>query len=90
MYIPICPVTAFNAHYMVRQREAFRNGTPGPDFPGGEGEARHAGRPTDAILREWAGSEALQSMGLEKLIPNPSATPGQREVISQANSILGF
>lgn len=90
MYIPICPVTAINAQYVVRQREAWRNGTPGPDFPGGEGEARHAGRPTEAKLRQWAGREALQSMGLEKLVPGSAPTPGQREVVGQANAILGF
>ncbi|KAF5234576.1 hypothetical protein FANTH_12094, partial [Fusarium anthophilum] len=41
LYIPICPITAQNAEYMVRQREAFLRGTPGPDFPGGAGESGH-------------------------------------------------
>lgn len=90
LYIPICPVTAINAQYAARQREAWRNGTPGPDFPGGEGEARHQGRPTDGMLRQWAGQDALRSMGLEKLVPSTGATTGQREVVAQANAILGF
>ncbi|POR39726.1 Uncharacterized protein TPAR_00084, partial [Tolypocladium paradoxum] len=37
LYIPVCPVTDMNAAYLARQRAAFRAGTPGPDFPGGEG-----------------------------------------------------
>ncbi|TQV92955.1 hypothetical protein IF1G_08258 [Cordyceps javanica] len=90
LYIPVCPVTAINAQYVARQREAWRRGTPGPDFPGGEGEARHANRPTEEMLRQWAGRDALRSMGLEKLEAAPTATPGQREVVAQANTILGF
>ncbi|OAA57785.1 DUF1479 domain protein [Cordyceps fumosorosea ARSEF 2679] len=90
LYIPVCPLTAINARYVARQREAWRRGTPGPDFPGGEGEARHAGRPAEAALRGWAGTEALRSMGLEKLVPAPGATAGQREVLADANAILGF
>ncbi|KGQ03000.1 Uncharacterized protein ybiU [Beauveria bassiana D1-5] len=90
LYIPICPVTALNAQYVARQREAWRRGTPGPDFPGGEGEARHSGRPTEEMLRQWAGVDALRSMGLEKLVPASDATAGQREAVDQANGILGF
>lgn len=85
-------MTALNARYVARQRAAWRDGTPGPDFPGGEGEARHAGRPTEAMLRGWAGREALQSMGLERLesAAATTTTKGQREVVAQANAILGF
>lgn len=90
LYIPVCPVTASNARYVALQREAWRRGTPGPDFPGGEGEARHAGRPTEAALREWAGDDALRSMGLEKLVYAATATPGQRQAVAEANAILGF
>ncbi|ATY65643.1 DUF1479 domain [Cordyceps militaris] len=90
LYIPVCPVTASNARYVALQREAWRRGTPGPDFPGGEGEARHAGRPTEAALREWAGDDALRSMGLEKLVHAATATSGQRQAVAEANAILGF
>jgi len=34
MYIPCCPLTETNAEYLVRQREAFSEGRPAPDFPG--------------------------------------------------------
>jgi hypothetical protein len=37
LYIPACPLTERNARYLVRQRKAFLEGTPGPDFPGGAG-----------------------------------------------------
>lgn len=90
LYIPVCPVTSINAEYLSRQREAFRNGTPGPDFPGGEGEARHAGRPTEEMLRGWTNGEGMRAMGLEKLVASSAALPGQKEVIERANSILGF
>lgn len=90
LYIPVCPVTSINAEYLVRQREAFRNGTPGPDFPGGEGEARHSGRPTEQMLRGWTTGEGMRAMGLEKLETSSGALPGQKQVIERANSILGF
>jgi hypothetical protein len=42
-YIPACPLTENNARYLVRQREAFLNGNPGPDFPGAKRESEHVG-----------------------------------------------
>lgn len=86
----MCPVTTINADYLVRQRNAFRNGNPGPDFPGGEGEARHAGRPTEEKFRGLASDEGLRAMGLQRLIVGDGALPGQREVVERANQILGF
>lgn len=44
LYIPECPLTEANAKYLSRQREAFLEGIPGPDFPGGKGESEHVGR----------------------------------------------
>ncbi|KJZ79686.1 hypothetical protein HIM_01155 [Hirsutella minnesotensis 3608] len=90
LYIPVCPVTTLNAEYLVRQREAFRQGTPGPDFPGGEGESRHVGRPTEAMMRGWTTATGRQACGLEKLDLRDSALPGEREVVHKANAILGF
>lgn len=86
----MCPVTSLNAEYLVRQREAFRNGTPGPDFPGGEGETRHSGRPTEDKLQGWTTEEGMKAMGLKKLNPSAGALPGQVEVIKRANEIMGF
>ncbi|KAF5561992.1 DUF1479 domain-containing protein [Fusarium napiforme] len=81
LYIPICPITAQNAEYMVRQREAFLRGTPGPDFPGGAGEAGHVGRGTEEMLD----GAARRAMGLSALM-----TEGEGDVVREANRILGF
>ncbi|KAH7237722.1 uncharacterized protein BKA55DRAFT_520407 [Fusarium redolens] len=81
LYIPICPITAQNAEYMVRQRDAFLRGTPGPDFPGGAGESEHVGRGTEKMLD----GAARRAMGLEAL-----KTEGENEVVEKANRILGF
>ncbi|KAF4429683.1 DUF1479 domain [Fusarium acutatum] len=81
LYIPICPITAQNAEYMVRQREAFLRGTPGPDFPGGAGESGHVGRGTEDMLD----GAARRAMGLSAL-----RTEGEGKVVEEANRILGF
>jgi hypothetical protein len=85
LYIPVCPVTEQNAEYMVRQRSAFKRGTPGPDFPGGAGESEHVGRPAEDVL-DGPGKRA---MGLEGLAVEGS-TGGAREAVEKANALLGF
>ncbi|KAL7799219.1 hypothetical protein V8C37DRAFT_367027 [Trichoderma ceciliae] len=90
LYIPVCPVTDLNAQYVARQRQAFLDGTPGPDFPGGEGESKHIGRPTEEMLRRWANVEGRRAMGLDKLVASPSALPGAREVVERFNATLGL
>ncbi|KAL7938661.1 hypothetical protein V8C35DRAFT_328655 [Trichoderma chlorosporum] len=90
LYIPVCPVTDLNAQYLARQRQAFLDGTPGPDFPGGDGESKHVGRPTEEMVRRWANAEGRRAMGLDKLIASPSALPGAREVVERFNATLGL
>lgn len=90
LYIPICPVTEKNAQYLLRQKQAFLDGTPGPDFPGGQGESKHINRPTEAYLRSQADSDGLRAFGFEKLAATNSDGTGAREVIGKANAILGF
>ncbi|OAQ66392.1 hypothetical protein VFPPC_07954 [Pochonia chlamydosporia 170] len=90
LYIPVCPVTDINAAYLARQRQAFRDGTPGPDFPGGEGESRHIGRPTEGMLRGWTNDLGRQAFGLDKIVVREGALPGEREVVERANAALGF
>ncbi|KAI1119819.1 DUF1479 domain protein [Nemania abortiva] len=90
LYIPICPVTEQNAQHMVRQRKAFLDGTPSPDFPGGQGESQHIDRPTVSYLQAHADSEGLRAFGFEKLVAAESDGPGAREVTEKANEILGF
>jgi len=87
LYIPVCPVTEDNARYLVRQRSAFLDGTPGPDFPGGKGEPEHVDRPG----RDRVGSAgAMPAMGLQKLLYRDSSYPGAEEAVARANSILGL
>ncbi|KAK8054836.1 hypothetical protein PG993_000063 [Apiospora rasikravindrae] len=90
LYIPICPVTENNAQYLARQRQAFLDGTPGPDFPGGAGESEHVNRPTVDFLRRYSGAEGLRAMGLEKLESRPHDPTGAQNVTKQANQILGL
>ncbi|KAJ2981778.1 hypothetical protein NUW58_g6599 [Xylaria curta] len=90
LYIPICPVTEQNAHYLLRQKNAFLDGTPGPDFPGGQGESQHVNRPTESYLRKHADSEGLRAFGFEKLAMVEIDGPGARAVVDKANEILGF
>ncbi|KAH6896708.1 hypothetical protein B0T10DRAFT_526107 [Thelonectria olida] len=90
MYIPVCPTTEINAAYLVRQRQAFRDGTPGPDFPGGAGESRHVDRPTEEMLRGWTNGTGRKAMGLEKIEVGEGATPGQRDAVERSNAVLGF
>ena len=71
---------------MKRQLERFREGQPGPDFPGGEGEERHVGRPKQEDLTSWA----RRSMGLQRLeVPKGSAA-GVERVVESANRIWGL
>lgn len=89
LYIPVCPLTMRNAEYVRIQRERFRAGTPGQDFPGGEGESRHDGRPTENEL--LVGQTARRAMGLEGfVVVSEGGTEGERRVLERANGILGF
>lgn len=90
LYIPVCPVTELNSKYLVRQRQAFLDGTPGPDFPGGRGEADHVNRQTESSLRSYASVEGLRAIGFEKLVPAETDTIGAKNVTSLANEILSF
>jgi hypothetical protein len=90
LYIPVCPTTEESAKYVARQRAAFLEGTPAPDFPGGVGESKHVGRLTDEDVRRFATPLGLQSIGLEKLVSADGETEGGVEAIRRANAVLGF
>lgn len=90
LYIPVCPVTEINAKYVKEAREAWRNGTPGPDFPGGKGESEHVARPTEQFLRSVSDVDGLASVGLRALPEPVNGSGGEKEVVRRANSILGF
>lgn len=91
MYIPVVPVTKSNVDCLKRQRDTFLTGEPGPDFPGGKGEAEHQGRPGVEFLAEKGGDAGLRSMGLAKLKKMDwEQSKGAEEVIKRANEALGF
>ena len=90
LYIPVCPVTELNGRYIARQRTAFLNGTPGPDFPGGKGESEHIDRPDEAYLRTHSGLSGLRAFGFETIKPTDRDTNGAKRAVGMANAILGF
>lgn len=83
LYIPACPLTEKNAQYLVRQRDAFLEGTPGPDFPGGKGESEHVGRVGSPEVSSQGGLEAERAMGLRKW-------PEESDFFGRINGALGF
>lgn len=91
LYIPACPLTEDNARFLARQRAAFRDGVPCPDFGGGEGESGHVGRPGPDDVAMFAQNEGLQAFGLHEWDSTEAGlTPGEREAIDRANKVLGF
>jgi len=91
LYIPVCPLTEDNSRFLRRQRDTFLQGTPSPDFGGGEGESKHVGRPTIQDLPTMMDSDGLRAMGLmEWDRTTPDLSKGQQEVLDRANKELGF
>ncbi|KAK6073823.1 hypothetical protein SCUP515_06745 [Seiridium cupressi] len=90
LYIPVCPLTELNAKYAAKQRQAFLDGTPGPDFPGGLGESQHMQRPSLLDLQRVSDINGLRSTGFEKLVAADSDTAGSKGVTRAANTSLGF
>lgn len=92
MYIPAAPLTLPNAEYLKRQRERFEAGRPAPDFPGGEGESRFVGRATKADVHPQAKEDlrGLRALGYERFEPAKEETAGGKQVITEANKVLGF
>nr|POE66139.1 uncharacterized protein ybiu [Quercus suber] len=91
MYIPACPLTVSNATFLAKQRTAFLQGTPCPDFGGGVGESEHIGRPGVKEVEQVNTEEGLQAFGLKAWDSDAAdLSAGQREVMDRANKILGF
>ena len=90
LYIPVCPTTEASARYVARQRDAFLHGTPAPDFPGGQGESEHVGRPTAEHVRKHGDPIGVQSMGLDTLTVVNGETPGGEDAVKHANAVLGL
>jgi hypothetical protein len=85
MYIPACPLTEVNARYLVRQRDAFLNGTPGPDFPGGKGESEHAGRMSKEDIEAAGGENGMRAMGLASW---EAELENEKNFVTRVNSIV--
>ena len=91
MYVPCCPLTEANVEYLVRQRETFFEGTPGPDFPSGEGEKEFVGRLTPDFVMGNISAEAQRGMGLARYDVGKKGMVGrEREILERANEILRF
>ncbi|KAA6415151.1 MAG: hypothetical protein FRX48_01904 [Lasallia pustulata] len=91
MYIPACPLTEANAEYLIRQREAFAEGIPAPDFPSGEGESRHLGRLTPDYVMQNIDVDAQRAMGVSRWDEHVEVkTLGEARLLQRANEILGF
>ena len=88
LYIPACPLTEANARYLVRQREAFLEGTPGPDFPGGAGESSHSGRMGQSDVKTLGGVEGLRAMGLEGWNVKVAKTEREMSFLGAMNQCL--
>jgi hypothetical protein len=89
LYIPVCPVTGPNARYLKIQRQAFIDGTPGPDFPGGVGESQHVDRCDLDYLRSHADIHGLRAAGFERLLSKDDDPVGSKKIVEEANKILG-
>ncbi|KAG0659617.1 hypothetical protein C6P46_005108 [Rhodotorula mucilaginosa] len=90
LYIPAAPLTLPNAEYLKRQRERFEAGRPAPDFPGGEGESRFVGRATRADVHPQDNLRGLRALGYERFEPAKEETAGGKQVIEEANKVLGL
>jgi len=90
LYIPVCPTTKANAHYVVSQRKAFLKGIPAPDFPGGVGESGHTRRPDLDFIMTTCDPIGIQAMGFAKIEASDEETSGGREAIQLANKKLGW
>lgn len=88
MYIPVCPLSRLNVKYLIRQREAFRQGYPGPDFPGGKGESEHVGRLTEDAVKDIISSQGLQALGILRLEEDEGTTSGAKRIRVFANEAL--
>ncbi|KAI4740607.1 DUF1479-domain-containing protein [Aureobasidium sp. EXF-12298] len=93
LYIPTCPLTINNAEFLARQRQAFLEGLPNPDFGSGAGESGHIGRPSLEDVEEASqGKDAgLVAFGLQEWDSSAAGlSEAQRELFDRANKVLGF
>jgi hypothetical protein len=87
MYIGAAPLTRLNAQYLIKQKNAFVEGAPPPDYPGGVGESGFIGRSSEESLKT---DVARAGMGYAPFQIATHASAGEKLVIQSANEILGF
>lgn len=90
MYIPACPTTRTNLEYVKQQRHEFIQGIPPSDFPGGQGERKHVGRPDVAAFMAMSGVQAQRSMGFFSFDVASAKAEGEASVLRYGNKIMGF
>ena len=89
MYIPASPTTELNVEYAKKQRDAFVEGIPPADFPGGVGESEHVGRPDVEDLKRVASEEGLRSAGFVPFDATKARSEGEAAVLRYGNSVMG-
>jgi hypothetical protein len=80
------PFANYSQHYVAQQRDAFLQGVPPPDFPGGAGESEFSDKATTKDILSNSGKRA---MGLSPF--STSETTKEKEsLVSEVNKILGY
>ncbi|KAJ1311612.1 hypothetical protein OPQ81_010088 [Rhizoctonia solani] len=90
MYIPAVPVTAANAAYVARQRDAFLAGMPPPDFPQYP-DTGESGFVSKGLPEHIQSLEGQSAMGLRPFNTSiPSLNFGEKDALNKANAIFGL
>ncbi|EEU39299.1 uncharacterized protein NECHADRAFT_94732 [Fusarium vanettenii 77-13-4] len=89
MYIPACPTTELNINYIKQQRQSFLEGVPPSDFPGGQGESHHVGRPGFNDFEAMAGTDGLRAMGFAPFDVEAAGSEGEAKALQYGNEVLG-
>ncbi|KAK9246404.1 hypothetical protein V1506DRAFT_535461 [Lipomyces tetrasporus] len=89
LYIPSVPMSMPNLQYLVRQRTAFKQLSPPPDFPdaGGKGESGFDGHGTGA---DFSSAEGMRAAGCGTLKWDPAFAQSDAELalLEKANKIV--
>ncbi|KZO97475.1 DUF1479-domain-containing protein [Calocera viscosa TUFC12733] len=88
MYIPACPMTLRNASYLARQRETFKTGATPPDY--GMNIKPETGFALIATEEDIVSVEGKRAMGFAAFPIDESAPKGEKDLLREANRLLGF
>ena len=90
MYIPACPTTEGNLEYLQRQSQSFLDGVPPSDFPGGQGESAHSGRPGLTDLQAVAHIDGLRAMGFAPFDVEAARGHREKQLLEYGNALLNL